>query len=339
MRVSLNLLVMFGVFLLLSGIASLVPGTEMLVLLGAAMAALGIGLARQYRKQWGILAFVTLTLGSLVFIGGLAEYVTNLQLMALLAAAVFALVGHFAESKFLMVLMVFSLSTVFGMGQGSELTFFTGYYVEEYALGVESLTFTVLAFALLAWLTGNWAKKAKAACSRLLTVASRTFFVIMNLGLLAGSMDGDVIGGVDMFEDFDTYLIVEEAMGTGYLPSVVEGAFVIPAYFYLAATLIAFLFMYKWARNAGKKGGFVKLTVGIYFAILFFIKWFEFFDYMAWPEEWSLILGGLVAVGAGVHLMNCGGAKKKAAPARKAPAKKTTTRKKTTTKKRTTKKK
>jgi energy-coupling factor transporter transmembrane protein EcfT len=78
---------------------------------------------------------------------------------------------------------------------------------------------------------------------------------------------------------------------------MVEGVFVIPSYFYLVITLIVFAVVGFFAMK--KHLCFRIHAIGIFFAILFFIKWFTYLG----TEYWSLLIAGAVAIAGAVYFM------------------------------------
>lgn len=254
-----NILVGFGVLAVATGALALVPQPGTAVVIGLAIAAAGLGLARGGLSDWALLAQLCIIVGSLIAGGG-ALTAGDFNVTAfLIVAAVYALAAGVAGNGLLAALAVIAVSGAVGAQAG---------YLGEggYALAVPDSSLAIVVMVALAGVLASLSRLFGAEGARLLRVGAATAVIVANFGFWVGSLWGDTIdmGGTEP-------LVVPEIAFTLVWALILIGAGI-------------------WAALAGAR--WILNCAAIFAAIHLYTQWFERLD--ASPE--SVLAAGILAL-------------------------------------------
>ncbi|MBN1698569.1 MAG: hypothetical protein JW881_13725 [Spirochaetales bacterium] len=191
-----NLLLGFGVIAVSLGSVAFIPTEETGIIVGLVVLCFGIGFLRtSLVKQWKILAYICVLVGSLIS-GGATIMIGDYSPEAfLIVAAVFLAAGIFSKSGLLVVLAVFAGASSIGAR--------TGYFHAMYFLGIREPGLTVVVFTAIAIGFYHLSKVLPADYAGLAIAASRTSVFLVNFGFWIGSLWGDDFNGLLCFEADD----------------------------------------------------------------------------------------------------------------------------------------
>ena len=260
-----NILTAFGVIAVAGAGLALVPAPETAIVLGCLTGALGIVLILSRRPQWGLLANICVTVGALLFAGGVILAADGARGAFLTVALTCAAASILARSAPLIVIAVLALASMLGTK--------TGYLHAAYFLGVEAPTLTIVVFTILGLAGYQLAKRLSADDAGLAIAAARTSVFLVNFGFWIGSLWGDSLGG-----------------GDGQAPIA------IPDWAFASAWALALVGAGVWAWRVGRR--WMLNTVAVFAAIHFYTQWFERLG----ASAGTVLIAGLLALGAALLL-------------------------------------
>jgi iron complex transport system permease protein len=178
-----NILLGFGTVAVALGGGFLFPTAQSVIVIGAILFVIGLGLIINKQVRWALFAQICITIGALGIVGGVSflsdgNFYVNLGLAAGLAAAAFA-----APSALLGSLAVLQFSIALGAG--------TAYWHGGYFTWVEQPTLTIAVLAAMAIGLTFVATRIPSAYERVALIMARTGVLIINLAFLVGSLFGD----------------------------------------------------------------------------------------------------------------------------------------------------
>ncbi|HZY67317.1 MAG TPA: hypothetical protein VFE52_01950 [Devosia sp.] len=178
-----NILLGFGTIAVALGGGFLFPTAQSVIVIGAILFVIGLGLILNRQVRWALFAQMCVTVGALGIVGGVmflseGNFYVNVALAAGLAVAAFVaasgLLGSFAVLQFSMAL-----------GSG------TAYWSASYFVWVERPAMTIAILAVLAIALTMAAKGMTSALQRVALIMARTAVLIINVAFLVGSLFGD----------------------------------------------------------------------------------------------------------------------------------------------------
>lgn len=178
-----NILLGFGTVAVALGGGFLFPTAQSVIVIGAILFVIGLGLIINKQVRWALFAQICITIGALGIVGGISylsdgNMYVNLALAAGLAGAAFA-----APSALLGSLAVLQFSIALGAG--------TAYWHGGYFTWVEQPTLTIAVLAVMAIALTYVATRLPSAYERVALIMARTGVLIINLAFLIGSIFGD----------------------------------------------------------------------------------------------------------------------------------------------------
>ena len=178
-----NILLGFGTVAVALGGGFLFPTAQSVIVIGAILFVIGLGLIINKLVRWALFAQICITIGALGIVGGISflsdgNMYVNLALAAGLAGAAFA-----APSALLGSLAVLQFSIALGAG--------TAYWHGGYFTWVEQPTLTIAVLAVMAIALTYVATRLPTAYERVALIMARTGVLIINLAFLIGSIFGD----------------------------------------------------------------------------------------------------------------------------------------------------
>lgn len=178
-----NILLAFGTVAVALGAGVLVPDLWTVVILGAALFAVGFGLTLARETRWSLFAQITMTIGALSAGGALwALTEGNLGLNALVVLGL-AVAAGVTRSGLLAALAVLGLTALLGGA--------TAYWHATYAVSILQPTLTILALAMVALIGLVASQQLPPDYRRVALIAARTATLLINLAFLVGSLFGD----------------------------------------------------------------------------------------------------------------------------------------------------
>ncbi|QCI68652.1 hypothetical protein [Phreatobacter stygius] len=266
---AINILIGFGVVAVALGAIGLVPEPATAIVIGAVMAAAGLGFILSGSGAWGLLANIGLVAGALLATGGLVFATKGSATTLLAVTIVLAGVAVVARSGLLIGLAVLTLSATVGAR--------TGYAHASYFLGIERPLLTVLVFSALAIAAYQASKRLAADQARLAIIAARTSLLLVNFGFWVGSLWGDRLRWL------------------GGDPS--GGSLVgVPAWTFTIAWAVAIIGTGAWAARSGRS--WVLGLAAVFGAIHFYTQWFERLG----PNPLSILVAGVVTLALAVGI-------------------------------------
>lgn len=252
-----GLLAGLGVLAVAGAGIALLPAPATALLVGLAVAGLGMSLAFVAGPRWRLLAMLWVVIGGLLAAGGLVLAGEGAPLAYLAAALLLAVLGWLARSHLLVVLAVLALASALGAR--------AGYWDASYLLGVDAPLLTVLGFALFALLAFVAHLRLPPATAGLALSAARTGVFLVNLGFWVGSLFGDRLAA-----GAEEWIISPVAFAVAWALAL------------LAAGL--------WAWRAGRR--WLVNLCAVFGAIHFLTQWFERLG----AAPGSVLLAGLLTL-------------------------------------------
>ncbi len=252
----INILVGFGVVAVSGGLTALLPDPYVIMVIGALVFALGLGLLLKGLEQWSLLAQICLVLGALMVCGGIATLGNGSLQSLVIMTAVLAAASLVARSSLLMAGAVLALAACLGAR--------TGYLHARYSLAIYEPLLTIIVFSALALAAYQLSKRLKADYERIAITAARTSVLMVNFGFWIGSLWGDRLIWLGANTD-----------GLPRSPFTVGWA-------------LALLAVGIWGARANRR--WVVNVAAVFGAIHFYTQWFELFG----ANPTSLLLGGVL---------------------------------------------
>lgn len=234
-----NILLGFGTVAVALGGGFLFPTAQSVIVIGAILFVIGLGLIINKQTRWALFAQICVTIGALGIVGGVSflsdgNIYVNLALAAGLAGAAFA-----APSALLGTLAVLQFSIALGAG--------TAYWHGGYFTWVEQPTLTIAVLAVMAIGLTFVATRLPSVYERVALIMARTGVLVINLAFLVGSIFGD--------QQFD--------LGTDTERLIFSASW---AVLLIGVGLWGVLSNRRWVVNAA----------AVFGAIHFYTQWFEY---------------------------------------------------------------
>lgn len=272
---AISIMLAFGVVAIAAGIMALIPTAPTILVIGAVLIALGLGVSFRAGPQWWLLGTALTIVGALATSGGLfgvSEMLFGETRAGWIGfsgtAALFLALAITIRSSFLSALTVLAVAGLLGSS--------TKYDSASYFLIVQEPTITIAVFALLALLAYLLSLRLAADYERLAVVFSRVSLVMINFGFWIGSLWGD-------------------DPGHSWHSTGASHPF-IPDYAYVVGWAVALIGVGIWATRANRR--FVVNTVAAFGAIHFYTQWFERLG----AEPLTILLAGVLVVAIAVGL-------------------------------------
>jgi len=269
----INILIGFGVVAVAAGAVALVPTPLTAVLLGILLFGLGLAVALNRVQQWDVLGQICLTIGALMFSGGVIAYGEGSLGAMLIVTAVLAAAAIVARASLLAALAVLAASACLGAR--------TGYSHATYSLAIFEPTLTVVLFSGLALAAYLASKRLPADYERIALTAARTSILLVNFGFWIGSLWGDPL------------MLLRGIKRPGF--SMINDT-VIPASAFTIAWAIVLIAAGVWAARANRR--WLVNVVAVFGAIHFYTQWFEKLG----ASPLSVLLGGVLLLGIALAL-------------------------------------
>ncbi len=251
----INILVGFGVVAVSLGLVALLPNPYTAIVLGAAVAAVGLGLALKGVEQWSLLAQICLVVGALMVCGSIVILGEgNLPAIALVTVLL-AAVSIVARSSLLMAGAVLALAACLGAQ--------SGYSHATYSLAIYQPALTILVFSAIAYGTYELSKRLSSDYERLAITASRTSVFLVNFGFWIGSLWGDRLNWL--------------VSGTSVA---------VPRAVFAVGWVAALIAVGVWGVRVNRR--WVVNVAAVFGAIHFYTQWFEILG----ASPVSILLGG-----------------------------------------------
>jgi hypothetical protein len=279
----LNLLVGFGVmaasagavaFLLMAFEFSLVP----VVVVGAALFALGLALSLSRAQQWELLAQICIVVGALMLAGGLYVIDKGSLRTAIAVTAGLAAAAILARSSLLASLSVLSLAAVIGAS--------TGYSHATYSLTVQEPAVTIVLFSSLALGAYLLSHRLSADYERLAIAASRTSLLLINFGFWIGSLWGDRLRLPRAILNGGQAVLKDAAAGASYISATV----------FSIGWALALIAVAVWGVKENRR--WVVNLAAVFGAIHFYTQWFAKLG----ANPLSVLLAGILMLGIALGL-------------------------------------
>jgi iron complex transport system permease protein len=234
-----NILLGFGTVAVALGGGFLFPTAQSVIVIGAILFVIGLGLILNKQTRWALFAQICITIGALGVVGGISylsdgNLYVNLGLALGLAGAAFA-----APSALLGSLAILQFSVALGTG--------TAYWSGGYFAWVQQPALTIAVLGATAIALTFAATKLPSALERVALIMARTAVLIINLAFLVGSIFGD--------QQFDYGTDAERLMFSA-----------VWAVLLLGVGFWGVISNRRWVVNAA----------AIFGAIHFYTQWFEF---------------------------------------------------------------
>jgi hypothetical protein len=268
----INVLLGFGVVAVAAGGVALVPTPLSAVLIGVALTCAGLLVLFKRIKAWAVLAQICLTVGALLFCGGIVVYGDGSLASMLITTAALAAVAVLARSGLLAALAVLAAGACLGAR--------TGYSHALYSLAIFEPTLTIVLFAGLALAMYQASTRVSADYERIAIHAARTAILLVNFGFWIGSLWGDPL------------ILLRGLEGRSARLSDV----VIPAFAFSIVWALALIAAGFWAAHANRR--WLVNIAAAFGAIHFYTQWFERLG----ATPLSVLLGGLVMLAIAVAL-------------------------------------
>jgi hypothetical protein len=233
-----NILVGFGVVAVSGATLALLPNGFTALVLGLIIWAAGYPLVVRHHRRWLVAAHICVTVGALMFGGGVIALGNASTAAFILVAAAFSAAGVLAHSGLLIVLAVLALSAAVGAR--------TGYFHASYFLGIDQPLMTIGLFTVLSVATYQWSRRLPARFERLAIIASRTGVFLVNFGFWVGSLWGE---------------------------RQPDGAVLIADWVFAIAWALALALTGIWGWRRNRR--WVVNVVAVFGAIHFYTQWFE----------------------------------------------------------------
>jgi iron complex transport system permease protein len=268
----INVLLGFGVVAVAAGAVALVPTPLTAMLIGLALTCAGLLVRFNRIKAWAVLAQICLTVGALLFCGGIVAYGDGSLASMLITTAVLAAIAVLARSGLLAALAVLAASACLGAR--------TGYSHALYSLAIFEPTLTIVLFAALALALYQASTRVPADYERIAIQAARTAILLVNFGFWIGSLWGDpliLLRGLSLRQArWSDVIIPDYAFSIGWALALVAAGF--------------------WAAHVNRR--WLVNIAAAFGAIHFYTQWFEKLG----ATPLSVLLGGLVMLAIAVAL-------------------------------------
>lgn len=265
---AISIMMTFGVVAIAAGVMALIPTPTTMLVIGAALIALGLGVSVRAGPQWWLLGTALTIVGALLTAGPLLD-LTKGQWFGFAGTTVLFLALAIAiRSSFLSALAVLAVAGLLGSS--------TKYDFASYFLIVQEPTITIAVFAVLALGAYLVSLRLPADYERLAVTFARVSLLMINFGFWIGSLWGD-------------------DPGHSWRSNDVPHPF-IPDYVYVVGWAVALIGVGIWAARANRR--FVVNTVAAFGAIHFYTQWFERLG----AEPLSILLAGMLVVAIAVGL-------------------------------------
>jgi hypothetical protein len=261
---AINLLSAAGVTAVVAGIIALKPGTIFMAALGAAIAAGGLLLKRYRSAGFGFLGGALVLIGALLHSGALLIEFQGSALSFGYVTILLLVLGVVLKQSLFVALSVFSTAALLGSS--------TGYWHAAYALWANEPTFTIVVFALLAFVAYKACRWIDPAYRKLAQVFALLSIIWMNFGFWVGSLWGDYPGSSWVQAD----LLYSESYGADRYEKLrqwYEQALRIPADVFSIVWAAGLLGLGAWAAIRNQRA--VVNAVATFGAIHFYTQWFE----------------------------------------------------------------
>lgn len=182
-----NILLSFGTVAVALGGGFLFPSAQSVIVIGAILFVIGLGLILNRQERWGLFAQICATLGALGIVGGVTVLTQGDLYVNLALALGLAIAAVVATSGLLAALAVLQLSMALGAG--------TAYWSASYFAWVERPAITILVLSALAIGLFLASLRLPPAYERIAIIAARTAILLINLAFLVGSLFGDRLLG------------------------------------------------------------------------------------------------------------------------------------------------
>jgi hypothetical protein len=268
----INVLLGFGVVAVATGAVTLAPTPLTAVLIGLALAFAGLLVLLNRAKVWAVLAHICLTVGALLFCGGIVAYDDGSLASMLITTAALAAMAVLARSGLLTSLAVLSAGACLGAR--------TGYSHALYSLAIFEPTLTIVLFAALALLVYQVSTRVPADYERIAITAAQTAILLVNFAFWIGSLWGDPL------------ILLRRLNGS-------ETAFrdvVVPDYAFSIVWAVALIGAGFWGAHVNRR--WLVNVAAAFGAIHFYTQWFERLG----ATPLSVLLGGLVMLAIAVAL-------------------------------------
>lgn len=228
---SVNIIISFGILAITGGIIALKPALLDGAALGLFAMLVGLLLISYHQKRWGVWGNALFVIGSLSVANGLIQYYENNLLVFVFIAVFFIIAGCIAKSSLLVIFSALSIAPLVHaklfQWHPSELVYSGEPLFKSCVYGILSLSASFLS------------SKLSPKYERLAIIFSRTSFIMMNFGFLAGSCWVS-----NSSKTLFTFLWTVALLTTGY-----------------------------WAAKNSDR--FALNTVAAFGAVLFYAKWLE----------------------------------------------------------------
>lgn len=181
--VAANVFIAFGIIAVALGIGFLVPTAPTAVAVGVLLAGLGLVLSLVRAEAWLLLARICLTVGTVVFGGGLIYLADGAVWAVVMLAAGAALAAVLARSALLAAISILLVASALGSG--------AGYWHALYAIFVPEPGLNVFVFSILALLLFLTSQRVAPEYERLAIIGARTAVLMVNVAFLVGSLFGN----------------------------------------------------------------------------------------------------------------------------------------------------
>lgn len=283
-RLFVNVLLVFGALMVVTGILALEPPLEVGLGLAVLATALGGMLVFRQQEEWGLLGQTLVLMGVLGVAGWVALRFDSMPApwpgLVWPINTVLLLAGALAfRNAVLAAFVPIALASCIGAA--------TGYWHATYALFMSEPALTVLIFGTLATLQFYLRPFIPAPFQMVAMVAARVSFFLANFGCWIGSLWGDWTG--EIWLDPNLTWEQQEAwrQSAVHIPAAAFSVFWAVA---LIAALVAGI-------RAGRR--FVSMTAIVFLSIHFYTQIFEFLAEM----PLGFVLGGLSLVALGIGLV------------------------------------
>lgn len=178
-----NILLSSGTVAVALGGGFLFPSAQSVIVIGAILFVVGLGLILNRQTRWALFAQICVTVGALGIVGGVT-FLTNADFyIGLVLAIGLAAAAVIATSGLLAALAVLQLSMALGAG--------TAYWSASYFAWVERPAITILVLAALTLALFFTSLRLPPAYERVAIIGARTAILMINLAFLVGSLFGD----------------------------------------------------------------------------------------------------------------------------------------------------
>lgn len=270
----INILIGFGVIAVAAGAVALVPAPLTAVLIGVLLFGIGYAVVLNRVEQWDLLGQICLTIGALMFAGGVIAYGQGSLGAMLIVTAALAAAAIVARASLLAALAVLAASACLGAR--------TGYSHATYSLAIFEPTLTVVLFSALALAAYLASKRLPADYERVALVAARTSIFLVNFGFWIGSLWGDPLMLLRGVERRPGYSMIRDS--------------VIPPAVFSVGWVIVLIAAGIWAARANRR--WLVNVVAVFGAIHFYTQWFEKLG----ASPLSVLLGGVLLLGIALAL-------------------------------------